>query len=117
MSCEPTYTKPFVLSAGDETTQSPASYCHSIEPFDVCSAYKLPSSEPTYTTPAASSIAGDERTCMPVLNCHSIVPVVLFTAYTELSLEPTYTVPFASIAGVDTIEPAAENDHTRAPVV
>jgi hypothetical protein len=53
---------------------------------------------------------------MPVLNCHSIVPVVLFTAYTELSLEPTYTVPFASIAGVDTIEPAAENDHTRAPV-
>src|SRR5271167_2697955 len=93
-----------LATAGEEvkTLSSVIVYSQRSAPVLAFRAYKLPSSDPTYTTPLAT--AGEESIASPVAYFHCNALVLAFKAYTLLSSDPIYTTPLAT-AGEELTSP------------
>src|SRR6185503_8951135 len=106
-------------TAGDEACGDPAPGPESIgsrarrRPLEARKAYRLRSSEATYTTPFAT--AGEDGTAPSVFDLQTWVPVAASNAYRPWSYEPTKTNPPAT-AGEDRIWSPVGAAHNRAPV-
>src|SRR6266511_2726717 len=99
----------------------PVTPCHSgvqetlPVPHEAGKAYRLPSSDPTYTTPLAT-VGEEEKIGAPVAPCHRGVHAALPVpheagkAYKSSSADPTYTTPLAT-AGEETTAPPVSPCH------